>query len=104
MQFDVYENKNTSTNRRFPYLLDVQADLLKSLETRVVVPLAVKKSAPDLIVDRLMPAFVIKGKSYVALTPQIAGIQSRDLGPIVTNLMAARPDIIAALDLIFTGV
>lgn len=37
-QFDVFENPNKATNQAIPYLLDVQADLLDSLSTRVVVP------------------------------------------------------------------
>jgi toxin CcdB len=40
-QFDVYRNPDASTRSRFPYLLDIQSDLLDSLSTRVVVPLAV---------------------------------------------------------------
>jgi hypothetical protein len=37
MQCDVHEN--TGASRGFaPYLLDVQADLLRQLDTRVVVP------------------------------------------------------------------
>ena len=38
-QFDVYENPNVETNQVIPYLLDIQADLLANLKTRVVVPL-----------------------------------------------------------------
>jgi toxin CcdB len=38
-QFDVYLNPNTATRNVIPYLLDVQAELLDSLATRVVVPL-----------------------------------------------------------------
>ena len=38
-QFDVYENSNPETRDIFPYLLDVQADILSDLPTRVVVPL-----------------------------------------------------------------
>ena len=38
-QFDVYENPNSETRQIFPYLLDIQADLLDNLPTRVVVPL-----------------------------------------------------------------
>lgn len=38
-QFDVYINPNTATRKVIPYLLDVQADLLDTLTTRVVVPL-----------------------------------------------------------------
>ena len=38
-QFDVYLNPNAATRKIIPYLLDVQADLLDTLSTRVVVPL-----------------------------------------------------------------
>ena len=38
-QFDVFENPNEETNEAVPYLLDLQADLLDTLSTRVVVPL-----------------------------------------------------------------
>jgi len=39
-QFDVCTNPNPASAKRIPYLLDVQSDLLSSLATRVVVPLA----------------------------------------------------------------
>ncbi|MCF8107725.1 MAG: CcdB family protein [Desulfohalobiaceae bacterium] len=44
-QFDVHENTNPETNQTIPYLLDVQADLLETLATRVVVPLITVSSA-----------------------------------------------------------
>ena len=79
MQFDVFVNKNTSTKKRFPYLLDIQADLLGSLETRVVIPLIAETESKEIILTQLMPVLPIKGKNYVAVTPQIAGIPVREL-------------------------
>jgi toxin CcdB len=38
-QFAVYRNKNPHTKSTFPFLVDVQSDLLESLQTRVVIPL-----------------------------------------------------------------
>ncbi len=38
-QFDVFENPNEETKQAIPFLLDVQAELLDVLSTRVVVPL-----------------------------------------------------------------
>ena len=38
-QFTVYRNKNPRSRATFPYLLDVQSDLLDGLQTRVVIPL-----------------------------------------------------------------
>ena len=36
-QYDLYANSNPETSETIPYLLDVQADLLDNLATRVVV-------------------------------------------------------------------
>ena len=46
-QFDVYLNPNSSTRRNIPYLLDVQADLLDAMATRVVVPLVLAEVMGD---------------------------------------------------------
>jgi toxin CcdB len=34
-QFDVYENQNTQTNETYPFLLDIQSDILGDLNTRL---------------------------------------------------------------------
>lgn len=39
-QFIVYRNKNARTKPIFPFLVDVQSDLLEDLQTRVVIPLS----------------------------------------------------------------
>ena len=104
MQFDVFKNNNPGSQERFPYLLDVQAELLSALETRVVIPLAPKQRASRSTLTGLMPTLQIKGKPHLAVTPQMAGIPRRDLGACIGNLNHSRSDIIAALDLLFTGV
>lgn len=104
MQFDVYKNKNAASKDRFPYLLDMQAGLLDALETRVVVPLTSKDDYQGKILSTLMPILEVKGKEYVALTPQMAGVAKRELGGYVENLAEKRPEIIAAIDFLFTGI
>lgn len=104
MQFDVYENKNASTKRRFPYLLDVQAELLDSIGTRVVIPLAVETESKEIILSQLMPVLPVQGQNHVAVTPQLAGIPVRELSSPVENLSNFRTEILAALDLLITGV
>jgi toxin CcdB len=104
VQFDVHRNTNSSTKMRYPYLLDVQADLLSSLGTRVVVPLTLEKESKDMILTQLMPVFLIRGKKYVAVTPQMAGIARRELGDQIENLTEFRTEILAALDMLLTGV
>ena len=61
-QFDVYENQNQETNQANPYLLDVQAELLDNLATRVVVPL-ITASAMGKAVKHLNPQFEIRRAS-----------------------------------------
>lgn len=104
MQYDVYKNRNAASKKRFPFLLDVQAGLMEELDTRVVVPLASKELFAGKILTRLMPLLEIVGMELVAVTPQMAGIAKRELGECVGNLGLARQEIIAALDLLFTGV
>ena len=43
-QFDVYKNENELTNQKVPYLLDIQNDILDSINTRVVIPLVKDKN------------------------------------------------------------
>ena len=103
MQFDVYDNKNASTKKRFQYLLDVQADILSSLETRVVIPLSVETESREIILTQLMPVLPVKGRQHVAITPQMAGVPVRELNGPVENLSRFRTEIIGALDMLVTG-
>jgi toxin CcdB len=101
----VYRNRNAATKARFPLLLDIQADLLTELGTRVVIPLTpatadTRRSS----LQTLTPTCSIEGKEYVLLTPQLAGISAKELGVSVVDLTPDRQTIIAALDLLFTGV
>ncbi|HXG27520.1 MAG TPA: CcdB family protein [Nevskiales bacterium] len=103
-QFDIYENPNTDTAQLIPYFLDVQSNLLSDLSTRVVVPLCRPEAVDGKPMARLTPSFQIRGKPYVLLTPELAGLPLKELGGRVTNLARARDEIIAALDLLFTGI
>ncbi|WP_227510191.1 CcdB family protein, partial [Marinobacter excellens] len=64
-RFDIFENKDGAG-----YLLDVQSDLLSGLNTRVVVPLLPKSSAPT-PAQRLNPVFNIEGQEVVMSYCQI---------------------------------
>ncbi len=101
-QFDVYENRNPETKLSIPYLLDVQADLLDSLTTRVVVPL-VTVAAVGRGATHLNPRFRIKRTSVVMSTAELAGVSLHVLGERVCSLKEQRDEIIAALDFLFTG-
>lgn len=103
-QFAVYRNPNARTRATYPLLLDIQSDLLEDLATRVVIPLT---SAPALTrqpMSTLSPWLSVEGQRYLVLTPQLAGVSRADLGSEVANLAAHRDAIIAAIDLLVTGV
>lgn len=101
-QFDVYLNPNADTCKSIPFLLDVQAELLDMLSTRVVVPLVMaEEMAPA---RNLNPQFKIKGVAVVMSTAELAGVPNRALGEKVASLKNKRDEIIAALDLLFTGI
>ena len=101
-QFHVYRNLDRSTRHRVPYLLDVQSDLLASLATRVVVPLGEADVGPP--VARLMPVFEVDGRPVVMRTSEIAGIARKAVGEQVASLADRRQEIVAALDLLISGV
>lgn len=102
-QFDVFENPNKETNQVVPYLLDVQAELLDTLSTRVVVPLVAASAMGGKAVKHLNPEFKISNATVFMSTAELAGIPARSLGEKVTSLTDRRHEIIAALDFLSTG-
>lgn len=51
-----------------------------------------------------MPIIKIDSVDYVALTPQLAGIQRKALGKPIATIEYARADVMNALDFLFTGI
>jgi len=78
-QFDVYRNANPASRARIHCILDVQSDLLN-------------------------PLFAVEGREVAMLTPEIAGVPAKLLGEVIGNLSTQRGAIIAALDLVITGI
>lgn len=101
-QFDFYENSDEDTRQLIPYLLDVQADILDVLATRVVVPL-VKLSSDDKPARYLNPQFEIMGEAVFMSTAEMAGVPLRALGARSGSLKEQRAVIIAAIDFLLTG-
>lgn len=83
-------------------LLDVQADLLDEMSTRVVVPLMERSAAPK-AADRLNPEFAINGKQYVMVTQLLATVPASLLRQSVSNLSPEFAKISGALDFLFQG-
>jgi toxin CcdB len=83
-------------------VLDLQADLLDSLETRVVAPvMPVSEIGPVFV--RLSPRVDIDGQSYLILIPSMASLPKRLLGETVLDLTHRQDEITAATDFLFQG-
>lgn len=98
-RLDVHAHRNGGSG----YLLDVQADLLSTLATRLVVPLLPLDRAPA-PAARLNPVFEIAGQRHVMVTQFAAAVHVRELGDRVATLADAHLAVAAALDLLITGV
>jgi toxin CcdB len=99
-QFDVHVDRK---GKLYPLLLDVQADLLSHLDTRTVVPLAPRRRYPVKPIKRLNPVITFHGTEYVAVFQELAAIAATELGDLQGSLASDRTELIAALDLLFTG-
>lgn len=94
-RFDLYRDGRN-------FLLDVQADTLVDLNTRVVVPVRRLDAAP-IPAHRLNPIFEVGGQRYVMVTQFIAAVPKSELRQATGNLSKHRDAITAALDMLFQG-
>jgi toxin CcdB len=83
-------------------VLDVQADILEPLNTRIVVPLMPLESAPK-PARRLNPVFDIDGARLVMATQFASAVRTGELGKPVASLEPRFEEITAALDMLFQG-
>lgn len=103
MQFSVYKNTNAASQAAFPFLLDVQSNLLSELHSCVVIPLARAKTG-QIAMTRLSPLVAIDGQEYVLHTAQMSSMNRKILGACVADLSAQRDVFIGALDFLISGV
>jgi toxin CcdB len=96
-RFDVYRNPAGAG-----CLLDIQADLLSHLNTRVVVPLLPLLNAPQ-PARTLNPCFDIADETLVMSTQYMAAVPASILKKPLANLNGRRDDIVAAIDLLMRG-
>ncbi len=104
MRFDVFDNENPLTRKRFPYLLDLQSDLLDGLDTTVVAPLGKPAVVAGKLARTLTPILHIDGADYAMFTPELAALPKARLKRHVANLQTQRDTIVRALDFLFDGI
>ena len=98
-QFDVYKNENKLTNEKVPYLLDIQNDILDSINTRVVIPLV--KDMKDF--KGLTKEFIIENQKVYLTTSQMGTIHKNELKTKVTTLQNQKEDIKNSIDFLIYG-
>ncbi|WP_375724728.1 CcdB family protein [Arcobacter sp. KX21116] len=98
-QFDVYKNEDSNSNKKFPYLLDVQNDILKSLSSRVVIPLTIYKKT----IQGLTKEFIINEQLVYMFTAQIGSVPITDLQNKVVSLEEQKDEIKNSIDFLIYG-
>ena len=97
-QFDYYQWTEQAS-----YVIDVQHGLLDALGTRVIIPL-VPAAIGTIALSRLHPVIEISGRVYQVAPHLIATVRQEDLGAKVGSLSQHRDRIIAAMDMLVTGI
>ncbi len=103
-QFTLYHNLDSSSKDTYPYLLDIQNVLLRDLNSRLVIPLSPYSQLQHTAVSRLCPVIHIDAGDYVLLTHQITSVPKSILKTEVTSLESFRDEIVAAIDMLITGI
>ncbi len=104
MQFDVFENPSPRMRDVYPYVVDVQSNLLSALATRMVVPLAVTNLATKDLPRRLCPAITVKARSLMLVPFEAAPLDKRLLKTEITSIRDRSHEIIAAMDAVLSGI
>ena len=100
-QCDVFPTPFRRDRQERPFVIVVQSDQYPTA-SRICAPLVAERFlTPN---GRLNPLFEIDGKKYYLHPLELAPLPVRVLRARVTNLEAHRDRIVAALDLVFTGV
>ena len=102
-QFTIYANANAQTKQLYPYLLELQSNLLSELVTCVVAPLTLVSKHSHLAISRLTPVINVAGEDYLMQTMQVSAIARKQLGKIVGDASANSHEIIAAVDFLISG-
>lgn len=102
-QFIIYANANPQTKQLYPYLLELQSNLLSELATCVVAPLTPVGMHSQPAITRLTPVISVAGEDYLMQTMQLSAIARKQLGKTVGDASANSHEIVAAVDFMISG-
>lgn len=103
-QFSVYKNKSRN-KQAYPYFIDVQADMLAHLNTRLVMPLTPKANANSQV-KALTPVITIGQVDYVVLATMITTTDVKNLKAedAVMDASHLRDQLVSAIDMMILGI
>lgn len=84
-------------------VVDCQANWLRELETRVVIPL-LPADGSEAGSSRLHPIVTVNDERFLLGTHLMTAIPARELGPPLASLADRSHEIVAAVDTLLTGV
>jgi toxin CcdB len=102
-QFDVYTNPILAARRAYPRVVVLQSDFAQALREQIVAPLVPRAHIRD-VAGRLTPIVLLGSEEHVVLVPAMAGVRTRDLLEHHGTLLAARAELLAAIDYLFFGI
>ncbi len=102
-QFDLYKNPNPAARKHAPYLVNLQSDHLDHIATRLCAPVKSARISSKPIAG-LMPEIEINGERYLVFMQEIAAVPASVLGPRATSADRYRVQLIAAIDLLVSGI
>ena len=101
-RFDVYPNPIAEDRTEFPFVLQIQSDLLYQFAERVCVPLARQQAVPGLT-ERFNPTVEVAGESLRLHPLGITVFYASELRTSVASAQARGLDIETALDMLLRG-
>lgn len=104
MQFDVYENTDKDTQKVYPYFVDIQTNLLDTLNSRAVIPLTPVKNVSKAYPKNLCPTIAIDNKDFALLTHQITSVPVSLLKRKALSAEGYRSSINSAIDFLAAGI
>lgn len=101
-QFDVVRNPISAWRTVRPFLISVQHDWLRDSKRRLLAPLVVPSAIKP--TPRLNPLLQILDQQFFLMPDDLVTLGVRRLSEAIANMESDRHRILAALDLVFTGI
>ncbi|WP_113632747.1 CcdB family protein [Pectobacterium peruviense] len=101
MQYKIYRNNGNSHS--YPYLLNVQSDIIGELHTRLVIPLFPLNKITKAPARRLTPIITVEGDDYLIMTHEMASVRRSQCGHEVMDAQMYRKTIKDAVDFLLDG-